>query len=394
MTSPAIRIGLDARLSGKQHAGIGRYIENILARLPLLAPQIKWVYFFASKNQLAELMATFAALPEAKNVSVTDFFSRLEIHYLPVKHYSLAEQRQLPGIFEAAELDLLHVPHFNIPLFYRGSLVVTIHDLLWHEKKGLQTTTLPAWQYYLKYSFYKLVVGRAIKRALEIFVPTQTVKKSVLRHYPRTQTNKIKITPEGFYLAQPEPLSSALKAKLPPVGKANLLYVGSLYPHKNLEVVLQALQQLPADTNFHLLIIGSRDVFSQKVKARVQELKIGHLVTFLGYVPDAQLVTLYQQSLALIQPSLSEGFGLTGLEAMAAKTLVLASDIPIFHEVYGEAAIYFDPHNAADFLQKLTDLEPATRRAQLQKGLTQTTKYDWQKTATLTLNGYQKILKF
>ena len=388
-----MRIGIDARLSGKKHAGIGRYIENLLIRLPLLKPNVEWVYFFHDKSQLAELMQIFGQLKPKPSVGVSDFFKNIEVIYVPIQHYSLAEQTQLPAIFRAANLDLLHVPHFNLPIFYRGPYVLTIHDLLWHEKRGLNVTTLSPFQYHFKHWAYKFISGRAIKKAAHIFVPTQTVKKTLLSYYPawKKRLKQLSVTPEGFYRTNPVRLSPELSQKLVGV-KDFILYVGSLYPHKNIGVVLKAMQKTNFPPQCTLVLVGTRDVFLDQVKKRVAELGLNKKVIFSGFVSDEQLVALYRQAWALVQPSFSEGFGLTGLEAMSAGTAVLASDIEIFKEVYGSAAEFFDPTDEADFINHLINLT-VTRRAKLIRlGQEQMQKYDWQKMTTQTILGYEQAL--
>ena len=128
-------IGIDCRLAGLKHAGIGRYVANLVSRLPKLDSQINWVLFFSDSEQAQEV------LPNNQDIPL------IKIIFAPIKHYSLAEQVQLPTIFNQEKLDLLHVPHFNVPWFYKGKTVITIHDLLWHEYRGLNATTLSPWKY-------------------------------------------------------------------------------------------------------------------------------------------------------------------------------------------------------------------------------------------------------
>ena len=393
------RIGIDARLSGKKHAGIGRYIENLLVRLPLEKPEIKWVYFFYDKKQLAELTQVFSQLSEKEKLGVTagDFLSRFEVVYAPISHYSWTEQKEMPRILEAEKLDLLHVPHFNIPLFYRGKIVITIHDLLWHEKKGLMATTLSPRVYWLKYILYRFLVGQAVKKTQKILVPTETTAKHVLHYYPRVK-DKIIVTKEGFYQPTPgifldsnshiEEEKFSVKFDLP---KKYLLYVGSLYPHKNIEVVLKSLSKYL--TKIELIIVGSRSIFLEKTKEMVADLNLEKRVHFLGFVDDNELAKIYQRALVLIQPSFWEGFGLTGLEAMNFKTPVLASNIPVFHEVYGEAALFFDPQSSKDLAKKIEELTPELREKMIKRGEVQTQIYDWQKMTYETLRVYQQILR-
>ena len=179
-----MKIGIDCRLAGSKHAGIGRYTESLLLNLLKKDLKTNWVLFFYDKDQAKNVLKNQI---KKKNVQVV---------IAPIKHYSLEEQLRLPKIFKSTKLDLLHVPHFNIPIFYKGKLVVTIHDLLWHEYKGGSATTLSPTKYFLKYLFYKIIARLAVTKAKKIIVPAQTIKDTVIKFYPKTK-NKIVITKEG-----------------------------------------------------------------------------------------------------------------------------------------------------------------------------------------------------
>jgi glycosyltransferase involved in cell wall biosynthesis len=372
-------------LAGWKHAGIGRYVENLILELPKLSETIApgrdltWVLFFHDAAQAAEIGESW---PE-----------NVELVFAPVRHYTLMEQWHMPQIFAHQKLDLLHVPHFNIPWLYFGKICITIHDLLWHEQRGSHVTTLKPWVYWLKYGLYLATVWFALMRAKIIFVPAETIKQTVLRYYPSV-SEKIVVTPEGLGKTYVE-TAAALRQKNLELRTAadkkqqlRLVYTGSLYPHKNVSLILKALTHRPA---WHLTIVGSRSNFQDQIKQQVTELGIETQVRFAGFLPDDELIKLYQASDALVQPSLSEGFGLTGVEALAAGTVLLASDIPIFREVYGDAAIFFNPESVSHFLLAADQLAAQTqgeRRALLQRGLTQIKHYDWAAMALITGQQY------
>jgi glycosyltransferase involved in cell wall biosynthesis len=363
-----IRIGIDARLSGSKHAGIGRYSENLILKLIELSSKadkitFKLVLFFFDQQQAKEVAGNFY---DAKNV---------EIVVTGIKHYGLKEQFLLPQFYKKTHLDLLYVPHWNIPIFYQGKLIITIHDLLWHEQKGTKATTLKSWQYYIKYFAYKLISKIAIKKAKIVFVPTQTIKETVLYYYPFTK-NKIIVSKEGIAPYYQAALKQKIDTKLKI--KKQVIYTGSLYPHKNLEVVIKSLKKLP---KYKLLIVSSRDIFYDQIKALISRHKVKKQVTFLGFVPDKKLIALYQESMAVVQPSLSEGFGLTGIEAMASQTPVIASDIKVFREIYQDAAFFFDPNSSSSFIKTLKNLEDVNRKKITDRGLQVASQYSFDKMA-------------
>ncbi len=371
------RIGIDARLAGQQHAGIGRYSENLIRKLIKLAlaedkNKIKFVLFFFDRQQAKDVLG--------------DFFERqeLEIVITHIKHYGFTEQLILPKFYKLAKLDLLYVPHWNVPVLYHGKLAITIHDLLWHEQKGTKATTLKPWLYWFKYLAHKYVSKKAIKKARTIFVPTKSVERVIAHFYPSVQ-DKILVCHEGL-----APIyQTALYQKLPVNQKITkqLVYTGSLYPHKNLELVIKSLKRLP---KYKLLIASSRNIFQDQIKTLIANYKVKQQVSFLGFVKDEKLINLYRESMALVQPSLSEGFGLTGVEAMASQTPVLASDIEVFREIYQDAAIFFDPHSSTSFIAAIKKLELSNRKKIIERGIKVASQYSFEQMAEKI---WQQLLK-
>lgn len=362
-----MKIGIDCRLSGLKHAGIGRYTENLISNL-LKDTKTNWVLFFNDAQQAKIVLKTNLLNKNVKVVITT------------IKHYSLQEQLELPKIYNAENLDLLHIPHFNIPIFYSGKIVVTIHDLLWHEHKGGEVTTLSPIKYFLKYFFYKLVINQAVNKSKRIFVPANTIKQTILKFYPKVN-DKIIITKEGGKIWDKKIYPDK---KL----KKTLLYVGSLYPHKNIKLILRSLQIL---SDYTLIIVGSRSVFREKIEKYVKFNRIEDRVKFLGFIDDEELAKLYLSVTALVQPSFSEGFGLTGVEAMGLGTKLLASDIPIFKEIYQDVAHYFSPHAESSFINAVRELEKSDYKQQ-KKGILLAKTYSWKNMALKTAQIYQEVV--
>lgn len=379
-TQQIVTIGFDARLSGQRHAGIGRYIENLLIELIKITPDfIKLIIFFHDKQQEK------AVRSHLKNV-------KYQAVFVPIRHYSFAEQITWPKILQQHNLDLLHVPHFNIPLLYSGKIVVTIHDLLWHEQIGPEATTLPIWKYYFKYLGYRIVTNRALNKAEKIFVPTQAVS-NILNRYQSAARKKTVVTYEG--ISQPftsihKKLVIDPKPALQKEYQQNLIYVGSLYPHKNISIVLQALKKID---NLSLKIVCARNVFMKRTQEEITRLGLNNKVEFTGYLKDEELIKHMQTSLALIQPSKSEGFGLTAIEAMAVGTPVIASNLKVFKEILQSAPLYFNPDNSNQLIETIQQLQnKKTRDKHIKLGLEIAKKYNWNSTAKITLNHYLSVI--
>lgn len=172
------------------------------------------------------------------------------------------------------------------------------------------------------------------------------------------------------------------------------IYVGNAYPHKNLKRLIEAVVSLnkKVKENIELYIVSSRNVFTKRLEKLTAELKAEEYIKLLGFIPDEKLKDLYKKSLAFIFPSISEGFGLPGLEAMNAQTVVICSDIPVFREVYKDVPIYFNPfdvNSISDSMKLILDMDPMAREKRIEKGIALAKTYSWSKMAKETLSIYE-----
>lgn len=168
------------------------------------------------------------------------------------------------------------------------------------------------------------------------------------------------------------------------MAKDYLLYVGNLYPHKNVAVAILAAEKL----KMTLKIVCARNIFATRLPK-------SDYVDYLGQVTDAELAKLYAGAACFVFPSKIEGFGLPGLEAMAAGCPVVAANASCLPEIYGEAARYFDPDNINDLVDKINQVLSDKKLANdlKKKGLAQVKKYSWAKMASQTWQIYQNELR-
>lgn len=380
------KILVDARMYGLEHAGIGRYITNLLRELkktPLADRKQFQFTLLVSKDRL-----------KAIRKELGDFYS---YQSTTAKHYSFSEQWRLLLEIKKINPDLVHFPHFNLPVFYSGKYLVTIHDLIKHFFRGKETTTKNPLFYWPKYFSYKFLIRQAVKRATAIIVPTYWWKRKLVSVY-QLLPKKVFVTWEGAdeaffsFRANFQKTKTTLnKHRLS--AKKFFIYTGSVYPHKNIKRLMEVFKGAK-DKKIVLAIACSRNVFTQRLEKIVASLELENQVRFLGFVPDKELAVLYQEAIALIQPSLMEGFGLTGLEAMACGCPVISSNTSCLPEVYGKAAVYFDPLNIKEMKEKIFLLikDEKLRKEMINRGKKRTRGFSWQKTARKTLVIYQKIL--
>ena len=176
------------------------------------------------------------------------------------------------------------------------------------------------------------------------------------------------------------------------------IYTGNAYPHKNLHRLIETVVLLNknSDHKIKLYIVSSRNVFTHRLIKYVKNLNAERYIDLLGFVEDEKLINLYKKSIAFIYPSLSEGFGLPGIEAMRAGTLLLASNIPIFKEVYDSNAIYFNPLDFSSIenaMRIAIKMKKEERENRIKKSQEFVKKYSWRKMAEETLRMYKEVVQ-
>src|SRR3989344_6149521 len=380
-----MKILIDARLYGLEHSGIGRYLINLIKEISKIDEENNYIlllrkkYFQVKSDRF--LNKDLLKLPKNWKKVLADF-----------RHYSFQEQIYLPKILRAENPDLVHFPHFNIPFFCKERFVVTIHDITMH-KQGISATNLPTLFYLFKRLPYKLIFRKAVKDSVKIITPSKSVKKELVENFNLNKDKVVQIY-EGY---DPTYLKAKTGKKFDYELKGDyFIYTGNAYPHKKVKRVIKAVSNLNEKfvKRASFVIVGSKDIFSKRIEKWVREENAGKFVRFLGFVSDEELVSLYQNSIGFIYPSLSEGFGLQGLEAMAAGTLVLASNIPTFKEVYKGNALYFNPNDFYSIEGAMKDalgMEKGKRIELIKKSQKFIKKYSWEKMAKQTLDIYNVL---
>lgn len=292
----------------------------------------------------------------------------------------------------AAELwkdrpDVLWMPMHNAPLLRPKKMktVVTIHDL--------------AFKYFPEHFPKKdllkinLLTSLAVKNADGIIAISGSSKKDILKFYPGTQIDKIKVIyhgfdPEVFQKERDLEKEIEIKKRLNIRGKY-LLYTGAIQPRKNLEVFIEAFNRLKTGQNsdLSLVLAGEKAWLSEKTVRKAQESSFSTDIIMPGKLKFDDLGHLFRGASVFIFPSLYEGFGIPILEAMAAKVPVICAQNSSLPEVAGEAALYFNSGDAEDLAQKINSVlkDETWRTAMIAKGLEQIKKFSWEKCARETL---------
>ncbi|MBP9690925.1 glycosyltransferase family 4 protein [Candidatus Woesebacteria bacterium] len=331
----AKRIGIDARLYFQ--TGVGTYLKNLLKFLP--------------QNLHKDIEIYVYVLPQdVSRISIAD--KRITLRPINAPWHSLAEQTTFFKLLMHDELDLMHFTYFSFPVMYKRPFIATVHDLTPLLFKTGRASTLFPLLYELKYRVFTYILKKQIEHATCIVTPTKTVKKQIVQVYGSRYAEKIQSIYEGVNSALLDASVSSVDTLFPEISMKYYLYVGNFYPHKNVERLLLAHKFIPESERNDLVLVGPDNTFAQTLRNSIESSQLKG-VHFLHSVNDSELASLYTHAQAFINPSLSEGFGLPLIEATYFKCPVIASDIPVFKELLGDAYTAFDPTDIQDIAEKL-----------------------------------------
>lgn len=373
-----MKIGIDARFYGPRTGGggIGRYVAELVSNLQTQDTKNEYVLFLKKEN--------------FHECQITN--PRFSKRLVDVPWYTFQEQRRMPGYVRRARVDVMHYPHWNIPIFSRVPFVVTIHDLiLLEDRQSARSSTRGALVHGFKFAGFRTALESAIHRSKHILTVSEYTKKRILKHFGVNEA-KITVVPNGV-IPKRETRSVSLTAL--GVYEPYLLYVGNAYPHKNLEMMLHAFAQFhESHPNVQMVIAGRRDVFSRRLEKEISEIKLQPgAVRFIDLPTDEEIAALYQHANLFIFPSRIEGFGIPPLEAMSYGTPVAAASSSSLPEVLKDGANYFAP----DDIEALTDLmrtsvvAPERFAKTVERGKDIASSYTWKKTAKQTLDVYNSL---
>lgn len=341
-------------------SGVGNYIQGILPGIVERLSHISIV----GLGDLVRLQRF--PWSEAGNVRLVD---------CRAKRYSVAEQMQLPRAIPS-KTDLFFSPYYTIPLFYRGRLAVTVHDMshlvvpeIVNDKR--------------KHLYARVMYGALRKRASVIFTDSNFTKQELLRLLQGGREDNIVLTPLGV---SPEWYGAA---QLPALRKTSyFVYVGNVKPYKNISRLVEAFIQIKDRIPQDLVIIGQAEgLITGETPQFFERVKSAHpRIQMTGFVSHRELLSLVGHADALVMPSLYEGFGLPPLEAMAAGVPVLVARAASMPEVCGEAAVYFDPQNVEEIARCLMEIagNPDLRKRLKEAGPQRSRRFTWDSCAETT----------
>ncbi|MFA5946339.1 MAG: glycosyltransferase family 1 protein [Patescibacteria group bacterium] len=285
--------------------------------------------------------------------------------------------------------DVFFSPAHEIPLATGTSKVVTtIHDVVFAVHPKLYSR--------LQNMRQRFAVRYAVSKASRIIAVSEATKGDLVDYF-KASADKISVVHHAPTMTE-KPASEMIEAVL---AKYHLergkyfFYLGRIEDKKNVRVIVEAfnLYKLYKMTDVKLVLAGSMGYGGEEIKLLAEGSNASKDIVFLGYTQNADVPSLYAGALAFVFPSVAEGFGLPVLEAMSMGTPVLLSDITVFHEVAGSAALYASSSDARAFAEKMKELaESAELRLSLRdRGLAQAEKYTWVETAKKTWEALRSV---
>jgi glycosyltransferase involved in cell wall biosynthesis len=362
-------IAIDARWL---HSGLGTYTYNLIAGFHGACSGFRLRAIVSRHN--AERIAPFCGA-----VRISD---------API--YSLREQFDVPRAARGA--DLLHVPHYNVPVLYRGKLVVSILDVI-------HITDLEYRKRLATQAYARTMLKIAAAKSIRVITISQFSKNQIVERLG-VPASKVAVIYCGvgsqFRPIDPQEARAKVCAELS-IARPYILYVGNLKPHKNLARFLRAFAALRARNKFdaQVLIVTSDPQGQSQLEALCAELGISGAVDFRTGISNEMLPWIYAAALCLVMPSLLEGFGLPVLEALACGTPVVCSDAASLPEVGGDAVEYFDPHSVEEMTEAIARvIHCSDRRAGMSaKAAQQVARFSWDASARQHCEIYRQALQ-
>lgn len=296
---------------------------------------------------------------------------------------------------EPAGFDLIHYPYFDLffhtlPIQKKTRRIVTIHDvipLVFPDKFPVG----------IKGKFNLLLQKLALKNTDAVICDSKESKKDIQKYlnFPEGKIHVVYLAADRMFTNLTTiPPAVKPKYKLP---SKFVLYVGDVNYNKNILNLLDAVKI----TGVNLVMVGSAIISDeipqvQEINHKISKLGLQDQVTKTGYIPDADLVAIYNLAIVTLVPSLYEGFGLPLVESMSCGTPVIAAKNSSLTEVGGEAAFYCkaeDPTDIANKIKKVVGLNEKQLLSVRRKSLENARKYSWSKTAQETINVYKLAIK-
>lgn len=363
-----MHIAIDARIID---TSTGRYVERLLTNLEKIDTTNTYSVLLTSKDK-----DYWKPTNPNFHIVTADF-----------PNYSFSEQIGFYFLLRRIKPDLVHFCMPQQPLLYSGKRVTTVHDLTLVRFENIDMNPLA---YKMRKYIFTQLLKNVIKRSDAIFTPTEYVRQDIISFTSKKYAPKIHKTLEAW-----DPIADELEPVKELKNKKFVFFVGNAFPYKNVHTIIDAFAELyKKEPDLYLAFAGKKDIFYEQAEQYARKKGVWERTYILGYVSEGEKRWMFHNGAAYIIASLSEGFHIPGLEAMAENCPVLSSNATCLPEVYQTAALYFDPHNShelADLIQAV--LHNNKRRQQVvAAGKKRLMDFSWKRMATQTHRVYMDIL--
>jgi len=348
-------------------SGIGTYIRSVVPRIVRSRPE--WQFALIGPEARMREM-DWTSLGNATVIGCT----------API--YGIREQFAVLRCIPQGT-HLFWSPHYNIPVLYRGKMLVTVHDVL--------HLAMPQYAKGVLKQTYARAMFRAVRRHAQAVICDSDFTVAELQRLTPPSPQIVRRIYNGV-----DDNWFQVSETLSPHARPYLVYVGNVKPHKNLCTLLDAFGRVKDNIAEDLIIVGKREGFitgDDNIAEYARDL--GDRVVFTGYVSDDLLHQYVAHAVALVFPSLYEGFGLPAVEAMAAGCPVLASNAASIPEVCGDAALYCDARNPDDLATGILRIaqDAELREILRQRGPQRARMFSWDACADETANIMLEVLE-
>jgi glycosyltransferase involved in cell wall biosynthesis len=373
-----MKICIDAYSLVPPRTGVGNYVYYLL----------KYLFKIDKKNQYVLLSPRkFDINFDGYGTEFIKDFLSLPPKTAPVLWYNFL----LPIKFKKYKCDLLFSPGFFSPIILNIPSISVIHDLT--------PLLYPEFHTFTNHVMFKFYLPSSLKKNKKVITVSNATKRDLINIFKIPEEKIVTIYPavdrEIFRPISNSDALNRVKEKYILPDKF-ILFVSTLEPRKNLPTLLKAFYNLKRKKSIphKLVCVGKKGWFYEKIFETVKNLNLEDNVIFTGYVPDEDLVAIYNLAEVLVYPSFYEGFGLPILEAMSCGCPVIASNTSSMPEVVGDAGILIDPYSVEEVenaIQKVIEDETLSNKLR-KKSIKRSQYFSWKKTASEVLKCFYKVL--